>query len=118
MQKIIKEQVKEKVKTSASETAIAEEPMQTTFEMGEPSHLEFETGADDQPIVESSQHPEWFSQQKKPPTPDRDWNKTLSATHESIQTLRQACPLGNLPLGRKRQQFYGFAVNRESARDV
>nr|GFA44873.1 hypothetical protein [Tanacetum cinerariifolium] len=34
-------------------------------------------GADDQPIAESSQHPEWFSLQKKPPTPDRDWNKTL-----------------------------------------
>nr|GEY00611.1 hypothetical protein [Tanacetum cinerariifolium] len=30
-------------------------------------------------------HPEWFSQKKKPPTPDRDWNKTLSATHGSIQ---------------------------------
>nr|GEY79288.1 hypothetical protein [Tanacetum cinerariifolium] len=71
--------------TSKSESAIVEEPMHTTFEMEEPSHPEFETGADDQPIVESSQHPEWFSQQKKPPTPDRDWNKTLSATHESIQ---------------------------------
>nr|GEY88095.1 hypothetical protein [Tanacetum cinerariifolium] len=44
--------------TSASESATAEEPMQTPFEMEEPSHLEFETGADDQPIVESSQHPE------------------------------------------------------------
>nr|GFA67074.1 hypothetical protein [Tanacetum cinerariifolium] len=32
--------------------------------------------------------------------------------------LRQACSLGNLSMGRKRQQFYGFAVNRESARDV
>nr|GEX18090.1 hypothetical protein [Tanacetum cinerariifolium] len=42
-------------------------------------------GADDQPIIESSQHPEWFSQQKKPPTPYRDWNKTLPATHGSIQ---------------------------------
>nr|GEY66209.1 hypothetical protein [Tanacetum cinerariifolium] len=71
--------------TSASESAIAEEPMQTTFEMEEPSHREFETGADDQPIVEPSQHPEWFSQQKKPPTPDRDWNKTFPATHRSIQ---------------------------------
>nr|GEZ25750.1 hypothetical protein [Tanacetum cinerariifolium] len=40
--------------TSASESATAEEPMQTTFEMEEPAHLEFETGADDQPIVESS----------------------------------------------------------------
>nr|GEW67187.1 hypothetical protein [Tanacetum cinerariifolium] len=39
--------------TSASESAIAEEPMQTTFEMQEPAHPEFEIGADDQPIVES-----------------------------------------------------------------
>nr|GEU43956.1 hypothetical protein [Tanacetum cinerariifolium] len=29
-------------------------------------------GADDQPIVEPSQHPEWFSQQKKPPTLDQE----------------------------------------------
>nr|GEV06107.1 hypothetical protein [Tanacetum cinerariifolium] len=71
--------------TSASESAIAEEPMQTTHEMEEPSHPEFETGADDQPIVESSQHPEWFSQQKKPPTLDRDWNKTFLVTDISIQ---------------------------------
>nr|GEV32145.1 hypothetical protein [Tanacetum cinerariifolium] len=58
--------------TSASESAIAEEPVHTTFEMEEPSHIEFETGADDQPIVEPSRHPEWFSQQKKPLTPDLD----------------------------------------------
>nr|GEX89783.1 hypothetical protein [Tanacetum cinerariifolium] len=70
---------------SASESATTEEPMQTTFEMEEPAHLGFETGADDQPIVESSQHPEWFSQQQKPPNLDRDWNKTLPATHGSIQ---------------------------------
>nr|GEZ99153.1 hypothetical protein [Tanacetum cinerariifolium] len=37
---------------------------------------------------ESSQHPEWFSQQKKPPTPDRDLNKTLPATYESIQPIQ------------------------------
>nr|GFB97011.1 hypothetical protein [Tanacetum cinerariifolium] len=30
-------------------------------------------------------HPEWFSQQQKPPTLDHDWNKTLPATHKSIQ---------------------------------
>nr|GEV72776.1 hypothetical protein [Tanacetum cinerariifolium] len=71
--------------TSAIESATAEEHMQTTFEMEEPSHPEFETGADDQPIIQSSQHPEWFSQQKKQPNPDRDLNKTLSATHGSIQ---------------------------------
>nr|GFA47590.1 hypothetical protein [Tanacetum cinerariifolium] len=72
-------------KTSASKSATAEEPMQTTHEMEEPSHPKFVIGADDQPIAEPSQYPEWFSQQKKPPTPDRDWNKTLSATHGSIQ---------------------------------
>nr|GEW33480.1 hypothetical protein [Tanacetum cinerariifolium] len=71
--------------TMVSESATTEEPMQTTHEMKEPSHPEFETGADDQPIIEPSQHPEWFYQQKKPPTPDRDWNKILPATHESIQ---------------------------------
>nr|GFA41216.1 hypothetical protein [Tanacetum cinerariifolium] len=48
---------------SASESAFAEEPVQTTCQMEEPSHLEFDTGAEDQPIVQSSQHPECFSQQ-------------------------------------------------------
>nr|GFD33841.1 hypothetical protein [Tanacetum cinerariifolium] len=28
--------------------------------MEEPSHSVFETGAEDQPIVQTSQHPEWF----------------------------------------------------------
>nr|GEW50145.1 hypothetical protein [Tanacetum cinerariifolium] len=72
-------------KMSTSEFTTAEEPMQTTHEMEDPSHPEFETGVDDQPNAEPSQHPEWFSQQKIPPTLDRDWNKTLPATHGSIQ---------------------------------
>nr|GEW26097.1 hypothetical protein [Tanacetum cinerariifolium] len=127
-------------KASASESTLAEEPMQTTSQMEEPSHPEFDTGADDQPIVQSSQHPEWFSQPQKPPTPDRDWNKTLPAVYGSIQLSKQAetrssfDELMDIPLdfsyflmnrlrgvshwGRKRQQFYGFAVHRESARDV
>nr|GEX88113.1 retrovirus-related Pol polyprotein from transposon TNT 1-94 [Tanacetum cinerariifolium] len=67
------------------ESATAEEPMQTTFEIEEPAHPEFEIGADDQPIIELSHYPEWFSQQKKPPTSDHYWNKTLPATYESIQ---------------------------------
>nr|GFD36195.1 hypothetical protein [Tanacetum cinerariifolium] len=50
--------------TSASESTAIEEPMQATFEMEEPAHPKFKTGADDQPIVESSQHLEWFSQQQ------------------------------------------------------
>nr|GFB20799.1 hypothetical protein [Tanacetum cinerariifolium] len=53
--------------------------------MEEPSHPEFDIGVDDQPIVQSSQHPEWFSQQQKPPTLDHDWNKTLPAVYGSIQ---------------------------------
>nr|GEZ93490.1 hypothetical protein [Tanacetum cinerariifolium] len=59
--------------------------MQTTCQMEEPSHPEFDTGAEDQRIVQSSQHPEWFSQQQKPPSPYYDWNKTVPAIHGSIQ---------------------------------
>nr|GEX53764.1 hypothetical protein [Tanacetum cinerariifolium] len=40
---------------TASDTAPVEEPMQTTQDLEEPSHQEFETGAaDDQPITEAS----------------------------------------------------------------
>nr|GEW75097.1 hypothetical protein [Tanacetum cinerariifolium] len=56
----------------ASESALAKEPMQITSQMEEPSHPKFDAGADDQPIVQSSQHPEWFHLQQKLPTPDRD----------------------------------------------
>ncbi|GKC03699.1 hypothetical protein Tco_0995309 [Tanacetum coccineum] len=52
---------------------------------------------------EKSRHPDWFQKPAKPPTPDRDWNKTLPAIHGP---------------GRKHQQFYGFAANKESDRDV
>nr|GEU81380.1 copia protein [Tanacetum cinerariifolium] len=41
--------------------------------------------AEDQHVAEASQHPEWFQKQTKPPSPDRVWNKTLPATHGSIQ---------------------------------
>nr|GFA39273.1 hypothetical protein [Tanacetum cinerariifolium] len=62
---------------TASEYAPAEEPMQTTQDLEEPSHQEFKIGAaDDEPIAEAFQNPEWFQQQKKPSTPDHqlDWN--------------------------------------------
>nr|GEW98388.1 integrase, catalytic region, zinc finger, CCHC-type, peptidase aspartic, catalytic [Tanacetum cinerariifolium] len=165
---------------SASESAFVEEPVQTTCQMEEPSHLVFETGAKDQPIIQTSQHPEWFSQPRKPPTPDRDWNKTLptplslipdnrgrhvipfehfinndleylrggasSQKYTTSMTKTKAADYGYIkwikdlvprtmwirePLnynkhalwgvshwGRKRQHFYGFAVNRESTLDV
>nr|GEX22100.1 retrovirus-related Pol polyprotein from transposon TNT 1-94 [Tanacetum cinerariifolium] len=48
---------------SASESAFVEEPVQTTFQIEEPSHPP-----------------------KKPPTLDRDWNKTLPAVQGSTQT--------------------------------
>nr|GFD29401.1 hypothetical protein [Tanacetum cinerariifolium] len=47
---------------SASQSAHAEEPVQTTCQMEETLLPVYETGADDQPIVQTSQHPEWFSQ--------------------------------------------------------
>nr|GFD18929.1 hypothetical protein [Tanacetum cinerariifolium] len=111
------------------------EPMQTTCQMEEPSHPEFDTGAEEQPIIQSSQHPKWFSQQQKPPTPDRDWNKTTKAAdYGHIKRIEYLVPRTmwiEEPIGYdkhalwevshwgcKRQQFYGFAVNRVSARDV
>nr|GEZ07044.1 hypothetical protein [Tanacetum cinerariifolium] len=71
---------------SASESTFVEEPVQTTSQIEEPSHSVFETRTEDQPIVQSSQHTEWFSQPKKPPTPDRDWNTTLPAAQRSTQS--------------------------------
>nr|GFB43278.1 hypothetical protein [Tanacetum cinerariifolium] len=48
---------------SASKFAFAEEPVEITCQMDEPSHLP-----------------------RKPPTPDRDWNKTLPAVQGSAQS--------------------------------
>nr|GFC06950.1 hypothetical protein [Tanacetum cinerariifolium] len=62
------------------------EPVQTTYQMEEPLHPVFETGADDQPIIQTSQHPEWLSQPRRPPSPDRDWNKTLPAAQGDAQS--------------------------------
>nr|GFA81425.1 hypothetical protein [Tanacetum cinerariifolium] len=71
---------------SASESAYVEEPVQTTCQMEDTLHPVFETGADDQPIVQTSQHPEWFSQPRKPPSPDRAWNTTLPAAQGDAQS--------------------------------
>nr|GFB46694.1 hypothetical protein [Tanacetum cinerariifolium] len=156
---------------SASESAFAEEPVQTTCQIDEPSHLVFETGVEDQPIIQTSQHPEWFSQPRKPPTPnssslipdnrgrrvipfahfinnDLEYlrggassrkyttsvTKTKAADYGHIMWIEDLVPRtmwiqepinydkhalwGVSHWGRKRQQFYEFAVNRESALDV
>nr|GFD19416.1 hypothetical protein [Tanacetum cinerariifolium] len=47
---------------SASESGFTEEPVQTTCQMEEPPHPVFETGVDDQPIVQTSQHPECLTE--------------------------------------------------------
>ncbi|GKC51242.1 hypothetical protein Tco_1073987, partial [Tanacetum coccineum] len=38
-----------------------------------------------QPDEETFQLPNWFQKPAKPPTPDRDWNKTLPAAHGPVQ---------------------------------
>nr|GEX89986.1 hypothetical protein [Tanacetum cinerariifolium] len=48
-------------------------------------------GAKDQPIVQNSMYPEWFSQLKNPLTLDRDWNKTLPAPLPLIPDNRGRC---------------------------
>nr|GEW28355.1 hypothetical protein [Tanacetum cinerariifolium] len=93
---------------SASESSFAEEPVQTTSQMGEPSYSMFKTGADDQP-------------RPYPLILDNRSHHVISFAHfinNDLEYLRRACPLGSLLWGRKRQQFYGFAVNWESALDV
>nr|GEV15965.1 hypothetical protein [Tanacetum cinerariifolium] len=195
---------------SASESALAEEPMQTTSQMEEPSHPKFDTGAEYQPIVQSSQHPKcelakqadtrsFFNELMDTPldfsnfiinrlkvdtlTPELlagptyelmkgsckilveleyhleevfkatidqlDWvnpegassrkyttsiTKTKAADYGHIKWIEDLVPRTlwiQEPIGydkhalwvvshwgRKRQQFYGFTVNQESARDV
>nr|GEY69934.1 hypothetical protein [Tanacetum cinerariifolium] len=71
---------------STSQSAYAEEPVQTTCQMEETPLPVYETGADDQPIVQTSQHPEWFSQPRKPPSPDRAWNAALPAAQGDAQS--------------------------------
>ncbi|GJS07540.1 hypothetical protein Tco_0364336 [Tanacetum coccineum] len=71
---------------SANEFAQAEEPMQTAKDLEEPTHQEFETRVtEDQPNEETSQLPDWFQKPAKPPTPYRDWNKTLPDAHGPVQ---------------------------------
>ncbi|GJU19973.1 hypothetical protein Tco_1153315 [Tanacetum coccineum] len=58
---------------SASESAQVEEPMHTAKDLEEPAHQEFKTGVtNDQPDEETSQLPDWFQKQEKPPTPNRN----------------------------------------------
>nr|GEV10099.1 retrovirus-related Pol polyprotein from transposon TNT 1-94 [Tanacetum cinerariifolium] len=77
--------------TSASESTIEEEPMQTTHEMEEPSHPEFETGADDQPIAEPYQHPEciqpWISEPAKQTDSRSSFNELMDTPVDFLAFL-------------------------------
>ncbi|GKE88819.1 hypothetical protein Tco_1566294 [Tanacetum coccineum] len=72
--------------TSTGKSAQAEEPIHVDEDLEEPAHQEFNTGfTEDQPVDETTQHPDWFQKPTKPLTPDRDWNKTLPAKHGPVQ---------------------------------
>ncbi|GJW39005.1 hypothetical protein Tco_0064850 [Tanacetum coccineum] len=74
-----------RIKKSVGESAQAKEPMYTAKDLEEPAHQEFKTGVtEDQPDEETSQLPDWFQKVAKPPTPDRDWNKTLPDAHGPV----------------------------------
>ncbi|GJS27213.1 hypothetical protein Tco_0487833 [Tanacetum coccineum] len=71
---------------SAGESTQAEEPINTAKDLKEPAHQEFKIGVtEDQPDEETSQHPDWFQKPTRPPTLDRDWNKTLPDAHGLVQ---------------------------------
>nr|GEW99750.1 hypothetical protein [Tanacetum cinerariifolium] len=100
---------------SASESAIAEEPMQTTFQMKEPSNPEYDTGASSHKYTTSAtktkaadyRHIKWINDL----VPRTMWiEEPIGYDKHSLWGISHS--------GRKRQQFYGFAVNWESARDV
>ncbi|GJV25627.1 retrovirus-related pol polyprotein from transposon TNT 1-94 [Tanacetum coccineum] len=55
-------------------------------DLEELARQEFDTGfSKDQHVDETTQHHDWFHKPTKPPTPDRDWNKTSPAAHGPIQ---------------------------------
>ncbi|GJY13925.1 hypothetical protein Tco_0383234 [Tanacetum coccineum] len=71
---------------STGKSAQAEEPIHADEDLEEPAHQEFDTGfTKDQPVDETTQHPDWFQKPTKPPTPNHDWNKTLPAKHRPVQ---------------------------------
>nr|GFB18982.1 hypothetical protein [Tanacetum cinerariifolium] len=77
-----------KRRREGKEPESASAPLETTTRSADRST----TGSKSQQVSASESafveepHPEWFSQPKKPPTPDRDWNKTLPVVQGSTQT--------------------------------
>ncbi|GKE76349.1 hypothetical protein Tco_1542469, partial [Tanacetum coccineum] len=72
--------------TSIGKSDQAEEPIHTDEGLEESTHQEFDTRfTEDQPVDETTQHPDWFQKPTKPLTPARDWNKTFPAKHGPVQ---------------------------------
>ncbi|GJY51734.1 hypothetical protein Tco_0442581 [Tanacetum coccineum] len=75
-----------KRRRAGKEPESTKEPIHADEDLEEPAHQEFDTGfTEDQPIDATTQHPDWFQKPTKPPTPDRDWNKTFPAKHGPVQ---------------------------------
>ncbi|GJR57056.1 hypothetical protein Tco_1499218 [Tanacetum coccineum] len=71
---------------STGKSAQAEEPIHADEDLKEPAHEEFDIGfTKDQPVDETTQHPNWYQKPTKPLTSYRDWNKTLLAKHGLVQ---------------------------------
>nr|GEX13160.1 hypothetical protein [Tanacetum cinerariifolium] len=132
---------------SASESAFTEEPVQTTCQMDEPSHPVFETELQyhlEEVYKVTTDQLDWVNPkgqqypynllQPLPLIPDNRGRRTKAADYGHIKWIEDLVPhtmwiheplnydkhtlWGVSYWGRKRQQFYGFAVNRESALDV
>ncbi|GJU40730.1 hypothetical protein Tco_1193687 [Tanacetum coccineum] len=72
--------------TSTGKSAQTEEPIHVDEDLEKLAHQEFDTRfTEDQPVDETTQHPDWFQKPTKPLTPDRDWNKNLPAKHGPVQ---------------------------------
>ncbi|GJX00418.1 hypothetical protein Tco_0184331 [Tanacetum coccineum] len=94
--------------TSTSKSAQAEEPIHAHEDLEEPVHQEFNTGfTEDQPVDVATHHPDWFQIPTKPPTPDRDWNKTLPTLAWNEDPRESFNELIDTPL-----DFSAFVMNR------
>ncbi|GKC96392.1 hypothetical protein Tco_1161834 [Tanacetum coccineum] len=132
---------------TTGESAQTKEPMHTTKDLEEPAHQEFEIGVTkDQHNEETLKYPDCSLAQKEDPRESfnelMDTPLNFSAfvmNRLKVETLTPKLLIGltfklmkgsckslveleylfeEVYKGRKRQQFYGFAANRESARDV
>nr|GFC31274.1 hypothetical protein [Tanacetum cinerariifolium] len=128
IQKIIKEQVKEKVKRRRDDNAGKDEEPSTGLNRGSKRRREGKepesTNAPREKATRTSGSRKYTTSVTKTKASDYGhikWTEDLvprtTWSQEPVSYDKHAL-WGISHWGRKRQQFYGFAVNRESARDV